>query len=333
MQRHDNALGGDRDAHVVGRRALRRPGLRHRDGADAGAAARGGADLRLERAVHDRGHAPRGLGVGHRRELGLGVLGATGRWRRCRRPPGSGPCCGSSGCRPGAGCSATSLLGTPMHAASCAAPGKSPLPLSVLGDDVQPRGMSESTTSAFLACAFWLRCVAAATDPGARPRRAGRWLRPPPGPGTGPTTAPTVPACVAPRRPSTPPSSIPLTMVAPSSSPARSLLVGRSGPRGDLQSPTHAPPQCPTRPTPPLASPGTARYRWHSQPESANDVPRRPVQDRSCTPSMTGSSSVPASPRRPPPLAWSSPTPPRRSPSRARCWPSARAAAPRTPVS
>ena len=36
------------------------------------------------------------------------------------------------------------------------------------------------------------------------------------------------------------------------------------------------------------------------------------------------------SPRRPPPPGWSSPTPPRRSPSRARSWPSAPVAAPRT---
>ena len=48
-----------------------------------------------------------------------------------------------------------------MHPASCAAPGKLPLPLFVLGDVPQPDGMSECLSSAFVACAFWAGVAAA----------------------------------------------------------------------------------------------------------------------------------------------------------------------------
>jgi len=47
-----------------------------------------------------------------------------------------------------------------------------------------------------------------------------------------------------------------------------------------------------------------------------------PFRCRSCTRSKTGSSSGPASLKRPPRPAWSYPIPPKRSPSRAKFWPS-----------
>jgi hypothetical protein len=60
-----------------------------------------------------------------------------------------------------------SCVGTPMQLASCGAPVKLPAPeLGLeLGLDVHPAGRSESTSSAFLACAVWAEVAAAAAGP------------------------------------------------------------------------------------------------------------------------------------------------------------------------
>ena len=141
VQLHDNALGGDRDAHV------RRPSCPSAPSALVTVMVPTLAPLPAEAlicdlngAVHERGHAPRGLGVGDGRELGLGVLGGREDARRCRRPRAVWSLLWKFGLLTWGGLLAMSLLGTPMHPASCAAPGKLPLPLFVLGDDGPARG-------------------------------------------------------------------------------------------------------------------------------------------------------------------------------------------------
>ena len=58
-----------------------------------------------------------------------------------------------------------SCVGTPMQLASCGAPEKLPAPELELGLDVHPAGRSDSSSSAFFACAVWADVAAAPASP------------------------------------------------------------------------------------------------------------------------------------------------------------------------